>query len=173
MGRVEPPAEPDLDERDIRADLGEVQEHDRGQQLELGRRAKARRDPVGDRQDAGNQTRERLWLDGPAVDDDPLAIADQVRLGGLGHPIPGRPERRGRQCDHAALAVRTRDEGAAHRQLRIVEGAEQGPDPPEPQPDPEAATVLDRAQGRRIRQLGGGRRAPRVERAHSFVSSSS
>ena len=48
MRRVEPPAETDLDERDVGSDLGEVGEHDGGQQLELGRLAVPARDAVGD-----------------------------------------------------------------------------------------------------------------------------
>ena len=50
VGRVEPPAEPDLDERHVdgRASANQ-REDDRGQQLELGRLAVAPRDPVGER----------------------------------------------------------------------------------------------------------------------------
>ena len=51
VGRVEPPAQPDLDERDVQVRLGEVAEDDRGQQLELGRVAVPPGDAVGDRQD--------------------------------------------------------------------------------------------------------------------------
>ena len=51
MGRVEPAAQPDLDEGDVEVRLGEVPEDDRGQQLELGRLAVAAGDAVGDRQD--------------------------------------------------------------------------------------------------------------------------
>ena len=39
--RIEPPTEPDLDERDVGPDLGEAGEDDGGQQLELGRVAVA------------------------------------------------------------------------------------------------------------------------------------
>ena len=48
--RVEPPAEPDLDERDVDAGFGEMAEDDRGQQLELGRLAVPSGDAVRDRQ---------------------------------------------------------------------------------------------------------------------------
>ena len=50
VGGVEPAAEPDLDERHVQPGLGELAEHDRGQQLELGRLAEAAGDPVGRRQ---------------------------------------------------------------------------------------------------------------------------
>ena len=43
VGRVEPPAEPDLDEGQVDARLREPTEHDGGQQLELGRRSPCRR----------------------------------------------------------------------------------------------------------------------------------
>ena len=48
MGRVEPAAEPDLDQRDLHALLGEPAEEHRGEELELGRLAVAPRDAVGD-----------------------------------------------------------------------------------------------------------------------------
>ena len=68
MGRVEPPAETDLDQRDVRADLGEPGEDDRGQQLELGRVAVAAGDAVGDRQDPLDEAGEVGGGDRPAVD---------------------------------------------------------------------------------------------------------
>ena len=45
--RVETATETDLHERDVRPDLGEAGEHDRGQQLEFGRVAVPGRDLVG------------------------------------------------------------------------------------------------------------------------------
>src|SRR6185369_17060536 len=46
MGRIEPSAEADLDEREVDALLGEPAEDDGGQKLELGRVAETPRDPV-------------------------------------------------------------------------------------------------------------------------------
>ena len=59
MGRIEPPAETDLDHREIRADLGEAREDDGGQQLELGRLAEAGRDPVGSGRTACSTSRAK------------------------------------------------------------------------------------------------------------------
>ena len=73
--RVEAPAETDLDEREIRADLGEASEHDGRQQLELGRLAVAARDPVGDGQHLFDEPGEVGGGDRPAVDLDALPIA--------------------------------------------------------------------------------------------------
>ena len=48
MRRVQPAAEPDLDERDVRPDLGEAGEDDGREELELGRLAVPAGDPVAD-----------------------------------------------------------------------------------------------------------------------------
>ena len=63
VGRVEPAAEPDLDERDVDPLLGEPAEDDRRQELELGRLAEAPRDPVGGRQDLVDEPGERRRID--------------------------------------------------------------------------------------------------------------
>ena len=58
VGRIEPPAETDLDQRDVRTDLREAREDDGGQQLELGRVAVAAGDPVRDGQHPPDQPGE-------------------------------------------------------------------------------------------------------------------
>ena len=64
--RVEPPAEADLDEGEVDPLLGEPAEDDRGQELELGRRAEPPRRPDRrPRQDLVDEPRERRRVDGP------------------------------------------------------------------------------------------------------------
>ena len=91
VGRVETAAEADLHEGDVEIRLGEMAEHDRRQQLEFGRVAEAPGHPVGDRQYLGDETGERLGVDRPPVDLDPLAIGDEVRLRGSGRRAARRP----------------------------------------------------------------------------------
>ena len=162
MGRVEPAAQPDLDQRDVRTDLGEAREDDRGQQLELGRVAVASGDPVCDGQDSPTSRAKSSGRDRPAIDLDPLAIRDQVRLRGRPDPMAGRPERRLGQRQDAALAVRPGDERAADRSFRVVELAQQGARPAEPQPDAEPAALGQRAQRLLVGETGGrlGHRGP-------------
>ena len=172
MGRIEPPAQADLDQRQVRTDLGEPGEDDRGQQLELGRLAVTRRDPVGGGQDAPDQPREVVRRDRPAVDLDPLAVGDQVRLGGRPDPVAGGSQRGIGEGQHAALAVGPGDQRATDRALGIVEFAEQGARPPEAQPDPEATALGQGSQGVVVGEAGGAEDRSSVAR-HSRDSSSS
>ncbi len=121
-------------------------------------------DPVGDRQDLPDEPGERRRVDEPAVHLEPLAIGDEVRLGRLGDPLAGLPERAGGDRQDAALAVRPGHERAAQAELRVAELAKERPGPSQPEPDPEAATILEGPQRLLVRE--GARR-------HSFVSSSS
>ena len=113
---------------------------------------------------------EVVGVDGPAVDHDPLAIADQVRLGRLADAQAGRAQRAPGQGQHAALAVGARDERAADRELRVAQRVEQGPGPAQPQADAEPAAVGQRGERRRGRL---GAMATRPATRHSRVSSSS
>ncbi len=153
VGRVEPATEPDLDQRDIEVRLGEVAEDHRRQQLELGRLAVAARDPVGDGQHRLDMAREVGDRDRPAVDRHPLAIRDEVRLGGLADPQPRGPQRAAGERQHAALPVGPRDQCATHGELRVAEGGEQGARPAESQPDPEPTPGGERRQ--RLVVVGG------------------
>ena len=160
--RIEPPAQPDLDERDVRPDLGEPGEDDRRQQLELGRLAVAARDPIGHAEHATDQPGEVVGGDRPPVDADPLAIGHEVRLGRRTDPIAGGPERRVGEGEHAALAVGAGDQRAADRQLGMTELAQQGTRPAEPEPDAEAAARRKRSQGLVVGEVGPrrGHRSP-------------
>ena len=162
VGRIEPAAETDLDQRDVRTDLGEAREDDGGQQLELGRVAVPAGDPVRDGQHPPDEPGEVVRGDRLPVDLDPLAVRDEVRLRGGPDPMTGRPERRLGQGEDAALAVRPGDERAADGALRMIELAQQGPRPAEPEPDAEAAALRQRAQGLLVGQTGGrlGHRGP-------------
>ena len=160
--RVEPPAEPDLDERDVGPDLGEPGEDDRGQQLELGRLAVAARDPIGRVEHATDQPGKVVGGDRPPVDADPLAIGHEVWLGRRTDAIAGRPERRVGQGEHAALAVGAGHQRAADRQLRMAELAQQRTRPAKPEPDAETAARRDRSQGLVVGEVGPrrGHRSP-------------
>ena len=84
----------------------EVTEHDRRQQLELGRDPRGAGRP-GRRAGSTSATR-RVNVSasiGPAIDLDALAIGDEVRLRRLADAEPGRPQRAAGQRQHAALAV--------------------------------------------------------------------
>ena len=173
MGRVEPPAESHLDDGEVEADIGEMAEDDRRQQLELGRRSVAPRHAVRRRHDLGDEAREVGRPDRPAVDHDPLAVRHEMRLGCLADAQPGRPERAPGECEHAALAVRPGHQRAAHGQLRVAELAQQRARPPEAQadrrigPEPRWPAARRRRRGRRPTS----RPCPRAR--HSRVSSSS
>ena len=143
VGRVEPAAEPDLDDGQVDPLLGEPAEGDGRQQLELGRRAGPAGDPSGRVEDLADEPGERRRVDEPAVDLEPLAVAHQVRLGGLGDAIAGGPQRRPGEGEDAALAVRAADERAAEGELRVAELAEERPGPAQPEPDPETTAVLE------------------------------
>ena len=77
--------------------LGEPAEEHRGQQLELGRRAVSTLDTTSCRQDLANEPRERHRVDRPAVDLQPLAVADEVRLGRRRRRGSRRPAGRSRR----------------------------------------------------------------------------
>ena len=93
MGRVEPPAEADLDEREIDPLLGEPAEDDRGQELELGGVPEAAGQPVGGRDRVPHQPGERARIDGSSADLQPLAIGHEVWLRSLSGTDPGGPQR--------------------------------------------------------------------------------
>ena len=158
MGRVEPPAQADLDERQVGTDLGEAGEDDGGQQLELGRLAVTRRDPVGGDQDALDQPREVVRGDRPAIDLDPLAVGHQVRLGRGPDPVARGSQRGIGEGQDAALAVGPGDQRATDRALGMVELAEQRPRPPEAQPDPEATAFGQGVQCVVVGEAGSSRR---------------
>ena len=168
------PPRPDLDQGDVEPRLREVAEHHGGQELELGRRPEPRRDAVGDGQDVADEPGERAGVDRAAVDDDPLAVGDEMWLGRLADAIAGGPERGPGQRDHAALAVGAGDQRAADRQLRVAHRSQEGPDASEPEAHPVAATRLDRRQRLGIGEVrGAGRGLSLAAGTHDFVSSSS
>ena len=141
VGRVEPAAETDLDEREVRstsakwANTTAVRSSNSvGWPCRRATRSETREDSV-------DEPREVVGVDRPAIDLDPLAVGDEVRLGRRADAVPGRPKRRIGQGQDTALAVRPGDEGAADAQLRVAERVEQGARPAKPQPDPEPAAV--------------------------------
>ena len=169
VGRVEPAAEPDLDERDVEVRLGEVPEDDRGQQLELGRLAVPARDAVGDGQDrrdvpgevrrrrsAGRRRRSARGTTRGA------AWASRRRAG---RPRAGRCRRGPARCPCRSCRRRARRaRRAAGRRARAA-GRASGP----------ARGGCRTGRGRRARPAPRGRSssAARGSARHSRVSSSS
>ena len=127
--RVQPAAQAHLDKRHVDLLLREPAEQHGGQQLELRRRPvlglDARRRAAAPATSRG----ERSGGDGPAVDDDPLAVGHEVGLGRLGDAVSGRPQRGSRERDDGALAVRPGDERAARRELRVAQQRAAAPRP--------------------------------------------
>jgi hypothetical protein len=165
---VEPAAQAHLDDGEVHAHVREVAERERRQQLELGRRAVAAGNLIGDRQPGADEAREIGRRDRVPGDPDPLAVADEVRLGSLACAIPLRGKAGANERHHAALAVGPADERAANSQLRVPQGRQQGPSPAQAQADPEAPTRLER--GNRIGE--GGREVEALQPAHWSRSSS-
>ena len=172
---VEAATQPHLHQRHVGPHLREAAEHDRGQQLELGRRAQATRHAIGERQRLRHEAGEVLGRDRPSVHDDPLPVADEVGLGRLAHPVPCGPERGCDERDDAALAVGAGDERPADGEVRIAHRPEERADASQPQADPEAAARLDRREGCRVGEVAtrGGRRRLAMGRVHSRLRSSS
>ncbi len=168
VGGIEPSTESDLDQGDVEIRLREMPEDDRGEQLELGRLPVVAGDRIGDRQDRTHVAREVGRIDRLSVDHDPFAIADEMRLRGLAHPVPGGPQRARRQGQDTALPVGPGHEGPAHGALRIAQRPEECASPPQSEVDAESAAV--RQRGKRLVVL---ERRGRAGDRHSRVSSSS
>ena len=91
--------------------------------------------------------------DRPAVDLDPLAVGHEVRFRRRPDAIARGAQRRIGEGQDAALAVGPGDQRAADRPLGMAELAQQRARPAEPEPDPEAAALGQRAQ-RVVRRSG-------------------
>ena len=144
VGGVEPAAEADLDQGQVDLHLGEPAEGDRGQELELGRLARAApAHSAGRVEDLADESGEGGGVDEPAVDLEPLPIADEMGLGGLGDAQAGGSQCRTGQGEHAALAVRPGNQRPAELELRIADLAEERPRPTQPETDPEATAFLE------------------------------
>jgi len=150
VGGIEAPSEAHLDQRDLHVRLREPAKDDRRQEFELGRFTVATGYAVGDGEDLADQSAERVRVDGPPVDDQALAVRDQVRLWRLADPEPGASKRTAGQGNDAALAVRTGDQRAAERVLWVTELAEQCPRPSKAEPDAETSASLEGRDGRLV-----------------------
>ncbi len=148
--RVEAAAEAHFDDRDVEIQLGEPSEDRGGQELELGRWSEPGRQPFGDAESLEDEPRERDRIDRPAVDLEPFAVRHEVGLRRLADPEPRGAECARDQRQHAALAVRARDEGPTELSLRVPQGRQERPRPPEPEVDPEAAPLAERSNRRLV-----------------------
>ena len=133
-----------------------------------------RRDPVGQGDHRPDEPRERCGIDRPPVDDDPLPVGHEMRLGRLADAIAGGAERGAGERDDAALAVGAGDERAPDGQLRVAHRPEQRPDPAEAEAHPVPATRLDLGQRLGVREVRGDPRVLSLAAGtHDFVRSSS
>ncbi len=110
-----------------------------------------RAEPGGDPLDGGSDHRQRggeaLAADRPAVDRDPLPVADQVWLRHAADPQAGLVEHRAGERHHAALAVRATHQRPAQASLGIPQLGEQRLDAGQAQADPESAAAAQRRDG--------------------------
>ena len=160
---VEPPAQADLDERDLDPLLGEPAEEHGREQLELRRRPVSTLVTTSCAHDLPNEPRERHRVDRPAVDLQPLAVADEVRLGGRPDPGPGCTQRGSGEGQDAALAIRAADERTPQLELRIAECLEERACPSQAQTDPEPPALGQDTHGGVVRRnLRGVRPAQRA-----------
>ena len=173
MGRIEAAAQPHLHEREVEVRLREVAEDHGRQELELRRVAVAPGDAVRDGQDGLHVSGEVVDPDRPPVDDDALAVRDEVRLWGLADAQPRRSQGAPREGQHAALAVGAGDERPANGELRVTESPEEGAGAAEAHPDPEPAASGKRGEGLVVVEGYGAVGRWRAGIGHSRVSSSS
>ena len=155
MRRVESPAKPDFDDGDVDPFIGEPSEDHRREELELRRLAEPPCDTVCDGQCLLDEPGERRSIDGPAVDDHPLAVADQMRLRRLADAVAGRPKRGCGEREDAALAVRSADEHAAQLALGVAQGSQERPRPAETEPNAEPPPILQRTQRVAVGEMPG------------------
>ena len=100
IGRIEPSAEPDLEQAGIGRRAREREDRGRGGDLE-----KAGFDAAAGVQDLGKQLFQSLVVDQLAGDPDALVEADQVRAGEGVDLVPGRFERGAKEGNRRALAI--------------------------------------------------------------------
>ena len=129
VGRVEPPAETDLDDAGVGRRARESEEGGRGGRLE-----EADLHPVGQIERLLEQGGERVVVDQPAGEADPLVEADEMGAGIDMGGEPGCLDRGAQEGAGRTLAVGAGDmEHRRQRVLRIAEPVEQGGDPLEPE----------------------------------------
>ena len=148
--RIEPAAEPNLDDGQIHARIGEPAERHRGEQLELGRIAVAPSNAVGEREHSAGETREGIAIDGLAIDLQPFAEGDEVRLGCFADSVTCGPQGGIHQRQDAALTVCARYQRAAEGPFRVAEARQKSASPGQAQVDPEPATRVEGGKGSRI-----------------------
>ena len=117
--------------------------------------------------------REVVDADRSTVDDDPLAIRDEVGLWCLADAQAGRAQGAAREREHAALAVGAGDERATNGELWVTQRPEEGARPAEAHPDPEPSSSAERRQGLVVVEGDGVIGRWRAGVRHSRVSSSS
>ena len=122
--------------------------------LELGRRRRAAPRPVRLAEHLVDDVCEVGGRDQLAVDDDPLAVAHEVRLRRLADAVTGLAQHRRDQRLDAALAVRPADQRPAQADVRIAQPLEQRPSPAEAKPDAESTARLKSAEDVPVTRVG-------------------
>ena len=83
-------------------------------------------DRVARRQHLPGEAGEGLPINREAIDLEPLAVRDQVRLGSLAVPVSRGLKRRADERQDAALPIRARDQRAPERALGVPKSRQQG-----------------------------------------------
>jgi len=127
VGRVEASAQPSLDHGDLYAGAPEVLEGERALQLEVQRRALARRaQPIDGRsQRIVHDRRQGVGRDERAVDPDALAVVDQMRRGEQPRAVAGGAQARGDHGRGRALTLGPHDMDNAIGAVGMVQQLQQ------------------------------------------------
>jgi hypothetical protein len=140
VGRVEPAAEADFDDRDLDLGAPEHLERHRSRHLEERRRhleRAVRPQPLDERQDVSGDGMQRRRVNGGAADHEPFRQVGEVGRDVARGPDAGRHQRRMRHRGHRALAVGARDVERGEAALGVAERVTQARDVLETQLDPE------------------------------------
>jgi len=119
--RIEPPAQPHLNDRQVHGFIGEMAKGERGEDLEEGRRVAGRAHPVDVGLRVGDERAEGLGRDVVAPDADPLADVHEMRRGVEPRLETALERQRVQDRRRRALAFRPRDVDASEPPLRRTE----------------------------------------------------
>ena len=150
VGRVEPPAEADLEHGDVDRRAAEQFERRGGGHLEE-RRLNLKRalgsQPFDRVADLRDDRRQLAAVDGPAVNRKPFGEVDQVRGGVAGGAMTGGPQRRVDHGDDGTLPVRAGDVNRPEGPLGMAEPRHECRDIFQPELDPEAFEAEEVGEG--------------------------
>ncbi len=157
---IQPSAEAHLDQCQVDPRVGEVREGGGGEGFELGWWSQARADSLDRRRHRLERGGELLAADRAAIDGDPLAVADEVRLRHRPDPLSRLLEHGPRQGDDAALAVGAADQCSPQASLGMAELVEERLDALQAEADAEASAAAQGGHRAVVVQAGGQAQAP-------------